>query len=73
MSWDREVNVAVMECYFLCKTMDEEGEPLRGYRKRMHAIWKGRHQMVVKEQRICDQARMIEKNGWLTNQELGDI
>jgi len=73
MSWTREVNIAVMECYFLSKPMDEEGKPLRGYRKRMHAIWKERQQMVVTEQRLCDQARMIKKNGWLTNLELEDI
>ena len=40
MSWNREVNIAVMECSFLSKLMDEEGKLLRGYRKRMHAIWK---------------------------------
>ena len=39
-SWNREGNIAVMECYFLSKPMDEEGKPLRGYRRRMHAIWK---------------------------------
>ena len=37
-SWNREINVAVMECYYLSKPTDEEGKPLRGYRKRMHAI-----------------------------------
>ena len=72
-SWNREVNIAVMECYFLSKPMDEEGKPLRGYRRRMHAIWKERCQMVVTEQRLCDQARMIRKNGWLTNLELEEI
>ena len=34
-SWNREANIAVMECYFLSKPMDEEGKPLRGYRKRI--------------------------------------
>ena len=53
--------------------MHEEGKPLRGYRKRMHAIWKERHQMVATEQRLCDQVRMIKKNGWLKNLELEDI
>ena len=72
-SWNREANVAVMECYFLSKPVDEEGKPFRGYRKRMHVIWKERHQMIVIEQRLCDQARMIKKNGWLTNLELENI
>ena len=58
MRRNREVKVAVMECYVLNKPMDEDGKPLRGYRKRMHAIWKERHQMVVTEQRLCDQAPM---------------
>ena len=62
-SWNREVNIAVVECYFLSKPMDEEGKPLRGYRRRMHAIWKERCHIVVTEQRLCDQARMIKKNG----------
>ena len=48
-NWNRGLNVAVMECYFLCKPMDEERKPLRGYRKRMHAIWKERYQLVVTE------------------------
>ena len=32
-----------------------------------------RDQMVVTEQRLCDQAHMIKKNGWLENLELEDI
>ena len=43
------------------KPMDEEGKPLRGYRKRRYAIWKERQRMVVTEQRLCDQARMKKK------------
>ena len=62
MSWNREVHIAGKECYLLSKPMDEEGKPLRGYRNRMHAISKGRNQMVMTEQRLYDQARMI-KNG----------
>ena len=53
-SWNKEMSVAVMECYFLRKPADKEEKLLRGYRKQMHAIWKERHQMVVTEQRLCD-------------------
>ena len=72
-SCNREVNVAVIECYFLNKPMHEEGKPLRGYRERMHAIWKERYQMVVTEHRLCDQDRMIKNNGWLTSLEIEEI
>ena len=39
----KKMNVAVMECYFLSRPFDEEGKPMRGYRKQMHNIWKERH------------------------------
>ena len=59
----KEMNVAVMECYFLSRPFDEEGKPIRGYRKQMHNIWKERQGLKVTEQRLCDQARMIRMNG----------
>ena len=64
--WSREMNVAVMECYVLSRLFDEEGKPIRRYRKR--SITSGRKDRVLKvtEQRLCDQARMIKMNGWLT-------
>ena len=33
MKWNKELNVAVMECYFLSKPTDENGRPVQGYRK----------------------------------------
>ena len=66
-------DVAVMECYFLSRPFDEEGKPMRGYRKQMHNIWKERHGLKVTEQRLCDQARMIRMNGWLTETEMNVI
>ena len=71
--WSKDLNVAIMECYYLSKPIDEDGKPIRGYRKRMHAIWKERQELDVTEQRICDQARMILKNGWLADLELENI
>ena len=57
----------------MSKPMDEEGKPLRGYMRRLHAIWIERCQMLVTEQRLCDPACMIKKNGWLTYLELEEI
>ena len=58
----RTWNTAVMECYFLSRPVDEEGKPVRGYRRRIHNIWKERHGTEITEQRFCEQARMIRKN-----------
>ena len=43
------------------------------YRKRMHNIWKERQGLKVTEQRLCDQARMIRTNEWLTELEMNVI
>ena len=51
MKWTKEVNVAVMECFYLSKPFTEEGKPIRGYRQRMHRIWKERELFSVSEQR----------------------
>ena len=67
------MNVAVMECYFLSRPFDEEGKSIRGYRKRMHNIWKERQGLKVTEQKLCDQARMIRMSGWLTELEMNVI
>ena len=71
--WLKTTNVIVMECYYLSKPVNEEGKPVRGYRRRMHGIWKERGLFNVTEQRLCDQARMIRKNEWLTTMELEEI
>ena len=48
-TWTKALNTAVMECYFLCRPVDEEGKPVRGYRRRMHNIWKkGYHTEITK-------------------------
>ena len=71
--WTKEMNIAVMECYFLSNPADENDKPIRGYRRRMHSIWNQRQGLHVTEQRLCDQVRMIRKNGWLTELQLADI
>ena len=73
MKWTKEVNVAVMECFYQSRPFTEEGRPIRGYRQRMHRKWKERLLFPITEQRLCDQARMIRKNGWLTSVELEEI
>ena len=67
------MNNAVMECYYLSKPVDESGRPVRGYRQRMHAVWKERGLQKATEQRPCDQARAIRKNEWFTSVELDEI
>ena len=62
-----------MECYFLSRPLEEEGKPVRGYGRRMHNIWKEQYRTEITEQRLCDQARMIRKNEWITKVELGNI
>ena len=51
-----------MESYFLSSPVNEERKPVRGYRRRMHNIWKEQHGTEIIEQHLCDQARMIKKN-----------
>ena len=71
--WNKQMNIAVMECYYMSCPVDEGGKPVRGYRKRMHDAWKERGLMNISEQRLCDQARMIRKNEWFTAVELEEI
>ena len=67
------MNTVVMECYFLSRPVDEEGKPIRGYRRRMHNIWKQRYDTEITQQLLCDQARMITRNEWITKLEEGNI
>ena len=62
-----------MECYFRSNPVNENGRPVRGYRQRLHREWKERGLFEATEQRICDQARAIRKNNWLTEVEIEAI
>ena len=64
------MNLAVMECYFLSRPADEEGKPIRGYRKWVYDIWRESQDLKVTEQMLCDQARMVKMNGWLIALEI---
>ena len=65
-NWPKEVNIVVMECYYRSKPIDDNGVPLKGYQQRMYRKWlqQGASGNAI-EQRICDQARAIRRNGWL--------
>ena len=54
-----------MDCYFLSRPVDEEGKPVREY-KRMHNIWKEQYGTEITEQHLSDQVKMIKKNEWIT-------
>ena len=57
--------------YYRFKPIDENGDPLEGYRQRMCREWlnQGPFGDAV-EQRICDQTRTITKNRWLREIEV---
>ena len=59
-----------MEFYILSRPVDEEGKPVRGYKGRMHNIWKEQYGTEITDQSLCSQARMIRKNEWITKLEL---
>ena len=68
----KTLNTAVMKCYFLSRPVVEEGKPVRGYKKRMHNIWKEGYGTEITKQRLRDQAR-ISKNEWITKLKLENI
>ena len=70
MKWNKEVNTVVMECFYITRPFYEEGKPIRGYRQWMLREWKEKGVFESTEQRMCDQASAIRKNGWLTELEL---
>ena len=70
MKWNKEVNKVVMECFYRSRPFDEDGKPIRGYRQRMFREWRDRGMFESTEQRVCDQAMAIRKNGWLSELEL---
>ncbi|XP_063595812.1 uncharacterized protein LOC134772704 [Penaeus indicus] len=73
MKWTKEMNIVVMECFYSADPFDENGVPIRGYRQRMYREWRERGMFNTSEQRLCDQARAIRKNGWLSEVELEAI
>ena len=65
--WTKDINVVMMQCFYLSKLFCEDGKPKRGYRQQMHRIWQERGLFLTTKQKICDRARAIRKNNWLTD------
>ena len=63
----------MIECFYRSKLFDEERKPVRRYRKRIFREWRDRGLFESTEQCVCDQARAIRKNGWLSQLELEAI
>ena len=59
-----------MECFFRSKSFDDDGKSIRGYRQQMMQEWEEHGVFEITEQRLCDQARPIRKNDWLSDLEL---
>ena len=67
MSYTREDNIKIMECYY-------SSEPMRrGYMSRMAKIWQDRGGFHLTENRLAMQARTIIRKEWLTREELDEI
>jgi hypothetical protein len=67
MSYTREDNIKIMECYY-------SSEPMRrGYMSRMAKIWQDRGGFELTENRLAMQARTIIRKEWLTKEELDEI
>ena len=62
-----------MECLYSSKPFDEEGKPIRGYRTSILREWREREMFESTKQRVCDQARPIRNNGWLSELQLEAI
>ena len=48
-TWRKTLNTAVIESYFLNRPVNEEGKPIRGYRRRMRNIWKEQHNIEIRQ------------------------
>ena len=59
--WSKEMNIAVTEYYYLSNPVNDNSKPVRGYRRRMHSLWKERQSFNITEQRLCDKV----VNRWL--------
>ena len=65
--WSTNDNLCLMKCYY-------ESKPnVRGYRRRMHNLWKENGKIKASEQQLCDQARNILKKGRLSTLQLEEV
>ena len=68
--WSKNMNKIVMKCFFRSQPFDDDGKPIIGYRQRMMQEMKEHGVFEITEQRLCDEARAIRKNGWVTDLEV---
>lgn len=68
ITWSKDINRVVIECYIKSKPDEKQG-----YRKRMHQAWKDKGMFEVTEQRLADQVRQILKKGWFTDIEIEEM
>ena len=59
-----------MKCFFRSKPFDDDCKSIRGYMQRMMQEWKEHGVFEITEERLCDQARAVRKNWWLSDLEL---
>ena len=71
--WSKNLYKIAMECFFRSKTFDDDGKLIRGYRQQMMQEKKENGVFEITKQRLCDQARTIRKNSWLSDLELENI
>ena len=62
-----------MEWFFRSKPFHDDDKPIRGYRQRLMQEWKEHGVFEITKKRLCDQAKAIRKNGWLSDLELENI
>lgn len=65
--WTHSEKVVLMECYYKSKIYG------RGYMKRMLEFWNHRGMFERTEEQLASQARAVEKNGYLSEEELKAI
>ena len=64
MKWNKEVNKAVMECFYRSKPFDKEGKPVIGYRQRMFREWRDRGLFESTEQHVTKQGQLGKMDGY---------
>ena len=65
--WSTQENLMVMRCYLQCQP------ERRGYRKRMHEIWRKNGMVEVSEQRLCDQLSTIKRCKWFSDVQIEEL
>ena len=60
----------VIRCSLKSDPVNENGAPIREYRKRMFRIWQMIGPFESTEQRVCDHTKAIRKNNWLSEVEI---